>query len=75
MTYKEWGMLRLMIEKRGQAVSWEEFLDVVWEYGSFPTTRTVDKHIAGLRVKLEADPDRPRWIETVHGVGYRFTVK
>ena len=42
---------------------------VVQRYG-----RTVDKHIVGLRLKLEQDPNRPRWIQTVHGVGYRFAV-
>ena len=48
----------------------ERFLDVVWGYGAFPTTRTVDMHIASLRRKLEKNPDEPRWITTVHGVGY-----
>lgn len=72
MTHKEWGMLRLMLEKRGEAISREEFLDAVWEYGTFPTTRTVDRHIAGLRQKLETQPDHPKWITTVHGLGYRF---
>ena len=38
----------------------------------FPTTRTVDNHIASLRAKLENNPDEPRWIKTVHGVGYKL---
>jgi DNA-binding response OmpR family regulator len=45
---------------------------VVWGYTAFPTTRTVDKHIVGLRHKIEDDPEQPRWITTVHGVGYRL---
>ena len=69
---KEFAMLRLMAEAEGEPVSREKFLDVVWGYAAFPTTRTVDNHIASLRAKLEADPDHPRWIQTVHGVGYRF---
>jgi len=47
-------------------------LDVVWGYAAFPTTRTVDNHIASLRSKLERDPEEPRWIKTVHGVGYKL---
>lgn len=72
LTAKEFAMLRLLAESPGEPVSRERFLDVVWGYGSFPTTRTVDNHIASLRAKLEADPERPRWIKTVHGVGYKL---
>lgn len=71
-TAKEFAMLRLLAEQGGEPVSRERFLDVVWGYTAFPTTRTVDKHIAGLRAKIEANPDQPRWIRTVHAVGYRL---
>jgi len=71
-TAKEFSMLRLLAEAKGEPVSRERFLDVVWGYGAFPTTRTVDMHIASLRRKLEKNPDEPRWITTVHGVGYRL---
>lgn len=72
LTAKEMAMLRLMAESPGEPVSRERFLDVVWGYTAFPTTRTVDNHIASLRSKLENNPDDPRWIQTVHGVGYRL---
>src|SRR5579872_1561338 len=72
LTAKEFAMLRLLLETPGEPVSRERFLDVVWGYASFPTTRTVDNHIASLRSKLEPDPERPRWIKTVHGVGYKL---
>ncbi len=72
LTAKEFAMLRLMAETPGEPISRERFLDVVWGYTAFPTTRTVDNHIASLRSKIEADPDEPRWIKTVHGVGYRL---
>jgi len=75
LTAKEFAMLRLLAESPGEPVSRERFLDVVWGYGSFPTTRTVDNHIASLRAKVEADPERPRWIKTVHGVGYKLDAK
>jgi DNA-binding response OmpR family regulator len=72
LTAKEFAMLRLLAEARGAVVSRATFLDVIWGYGSFPTTRTVDTHIASLRSKLEPDPSSPRWIQTVHGGGYRL---
>ena len=71
-TAKEFAMLRLLAESGGEAVTRERFLDLVWGYASFPTTRTVDTHIATLRAKIEKNPDAPRWIKTVHGVGYRL---
>jgi DNA-binding response OmpR family regulator len=72
LTAKEFAMLRLMAEGEGEPVTRERFLDVVWGYTAFPTTRTVDNHIASLRAKLEKNPDAPRWIKTVHGVGYKL---
>lgn len=72
LTAKEFSMLRLMAEAGGEPVSRERFLDAVWGYTAFPTTRTVDNHIASLRAKLEKNPDDPRWIKTVHGVGYKL---
>ena len=74
LTAKEIAMLRLMAETPGEPVSRERFLDVVWGYTAFPTTRTVDNHIASLRSKLEQDPDAPRWLKTVHGVGYKLEI-
>ena len=74
LTTKEFAMLRLMSETPGEPVARERFLDVVWGYTAFPTTRTVDNHIANLRSKLELDPESPRWIKTVHGVGYKLEI-
>ncbi len=72
LTAKEFAMLRLLLENPGEVVSRDRFLDVVWGYTAFPTTRTIDKHIASLRAKIEENPEQPRWIHTVHGVGYRL---
>lgn len=75
LTAKEFAMLRLLAEADGEPVSRERFLDVVWGYAAFPTTRTVDNHIASLRAKLEREPGKPRFLKTVHGVGYRLELK
>jgi len=72
LTAKEFAVLRLLAEANGEPVTRERFLEIVWGYGSFPTTRTVDNHIATLRAKLESDPAHPRHIKTVHGTGYRL---
>jgi DNA-binding response OmpR family regulator len=75
LTAKEFAMLRLMAAAEGEPVSREKFLDAVWGYTTFPTTRTVDNHIASLRAKLEKNPDEPRWLKTVHGVGSKLELK
>ena len=75
LTAKEFAMLRLLAEAEGEPVTRERFLDVVWGYTAYPTTRTVDNHMASLRAKLEKNPDDPRWLKTVHGVGYRLEHK
>jgi DNA-binding response OmpR family regulator len=69
---KEFAMLQLLAEADGAVVSRERFLDVVWGVNAFPTTRTVDTHMASLRAKVEQDPENPRFLKTVHGVGYRL---
>lgn len=72
LTPKEFAVLRLLLERPGEVISRDRFLDVVWGYAAFPTTRTVDRHIVSLRQKLEDRPEQPRWIITVHGTGYRL---
>jgi two-component system alkaline phosphatase synthesis response regulator PhoP len=68
----EYKLLAYLIERRGIVLSRDELLDRVWGYDATPTTRTVDVHVASLRQKIEANPAKPRWILTVHGLGYRF---
>ena len=69
---REFEMIRLLAEHRGEIVSREMFLEEVWGYESFPSTRTVDNHIAKLRQKIEEDPEHPKHIVTVHRMGYKF---
>ena len=74
LTRKEYDLLVYLAGHQGDVVTRERLLDEVWGYERFHTTRTVDTHVLRLRRKLEADPDRPRFIHTVHGQGYRFVV-
>lgn len=70
----EFRLLQFFIENRGTVHSRDDLLDAVWGYDAMPTTRTVDVHIAWLRQKLEDNPRHPQYIQTVHGIGYKFTV-
>ena len=74
LTAKEMSMLRLMAESPNQVISRERFLDLVWGVNAFPTTRTVDTHMASLRGKLEKSPDAPQYLKTVHGTGYKLVL-
>lgn len=74
LSEKEIGVLQLLASCRGRTVSREKFLDVVWGYHAFPSTRTVDNFIAALRAKLEPDPSQPKHLLTVRGAGYRLEV-
>ncbi|MEW6749782.1 MAG: winged helix-turn-helix domain-containing protein [Candidatus Latescibacterota bacterium] len=71
---KEYGVLRLLWQRCGRVVTRTEILQQVWGYDVYPTTRTVDTHIADLRAQLEEDPAHPRYILTVHGTGYRLSL-
>jgi two-component system, OmpR family, alkaline phosphatase synthesis response regulator PhoP len=73
MSAREFQLLRYFVEHRGAALSRDELLNEVWGYQAMPSTRTVDVHVAWLRQKIEPNPKRPQYIQTVHGIGYRFT--
>ncbi len=72
LTPKEFDILRLLISSRGELVTRDRLLDVVWGYDVYPTTRTVDNHILKLRKKLEEDPASPQHILSIYGEGYKF---
>jgi len=75
LSRKEFGVLRLLAARMGDVVTRDELLNEVWGYDRYPTTRTVDNHIASLRAKLEADPSQPKHLITVHGVGYKLDLE
>lgn len=72
LSAREYRLLRYLVAKKGSVVTRDELLDEVWGYNSYPSTRTVDNHIARLRQKIEVDVETPKHILTVHGVGYKF---
>jgi DNA-binding response OmpR family regulator len=72
LTKTEAECLRLFHRHPGEVLTRARFLDEVWGYDRFPTTRTVDMHVARVREKIGDDGAEPRFIKTVHGVGYRY---
>ena len=73
LTSKEFALLVFLARSPRQVFSREQLLEHVWESsGEWQNEATVTEHIRRLRAKLETDPDHPRWITTVRGVGYRF---
>jgi DNA-binding response OmpR family regulator len=72
LTPKEFDLLKMLAENAGRALERDFLLEKVWGYAFAGATRTLDVHIRRLRQKIDDDPQNPRYIETVHGVGYRF---
>lgn len=68
----ESNLLRLLVTRRGEAVSRNTILKEVWEYEFAPNTRTIDNHVVKLRQKIEDNPRHPKHILTAHGTGYKF---
>lgn len=73
LSAREFKLLKYFIEHRGATLTRDELLNEVWGYNAMPSTRTVDVHVAWLRQKLEANPRRPEFIHTIHGMGYKFS--
>jgi len=69
---KEFDLLRVLMSHPGRVLGRDYLLNQVWGEDFFGDTRTLDVHIRWLREKIESDPSNPTYIQTVHGVGYRF---
>lgn len=69
---REFKLLKFFVENRGKVLDRKEILNKVWGYDYFGTARTIDNFITKLRQKVEDDPDDPKHIVTVRGVGYKF---
>ena len=73
LSKKETMLLKLLIENKGDVVTREKILQVVWGYNVYPTTRTIDNFILNFRKYFEADSRNPKHIHSVRGVGYKYT--
>jgi DNA-binding response OmpR family regulator len=72
LTSLEFDILSYLVEHRGRVVPREELRDAVWDDRDGICLRTIDRHVAKIREKLEHDPDMPAYLQTVYGKGYEF---
>lgn len=72
LTYTQFKILYLLASHREYVFTRNEILDKVWGKNVFVTDRTVDVHVKRLREKLNSDNAQPKYIQTIHGLGYRF---
>lgn len=72
LTLKEFELLEILIKNKGRVMTRNFLLDKIWGYEYIGETRTVDVHIRHLRQKIEEDDKKPKFIETIRGIGYRF---
>ncbi len=73
LTVKEYDLLHTLASRPGRTFSRRQLLDLIWDSDAEVYEHTVNSHVNRLRNKVEANPNRPRLILTVWGVGYRFT--
>jgi DNA-binding response OmpR family regulator len=71
---RAFAILKVFARRPGEVVSRDVLLDEAWGYEDYPNTRTVDNHLVKLRRALEAEPERPRWLVTIHGAGYKLDI-
>ena len=71
---RAFAILKVFARRPGEVVSRDTLLDEAWGYEDYPNTRTVDNHLVKLRRAIEDEPDKPRWLVTIHGTGYKLDV-
>ena len=69
---REFELLRLLMQNAGTVLTRERLMEEVWDTNWFGPTKTLDVHVSALRRKIADDPQHPRYIHTVRGVGFRF---
>ena len=74
LTQIEYAIVKLFMENSGKALAREEILDAVWGKGYFGELKIVDVNVRRLRLKIEDDAQEPKYISTVWGFGYKWTV-
>jgi len=75
LTILENRILLYFLKNANTVINRDELMMVVWGYNSDVNTRTLDMHIVRLRKKIESNPDRPHFMQTVRGVGYKFIIE
>jgi DNA-binding response OmpR family regulator len=71
---RAFAILKVFARRPGEVVSRDVLLEEAWGYDDYSNTRTVDNHLVKLRRALEDEPDKPRWLVTVHGAGYKLEI-
>jgi DNA-binding response OmpR family regulator len=71
---RAFAILKVFARRPGEVVGRDVLLEEAWGYEDYPNTRTVDNHLVKLRRALEDEPDKPRWLVTIHGAGYKLDV-
>ena len=72
LTAKEFRLLAHFASRRGCALARNDILNAVWGHSVMVTPRSIDRCVATLRAKIEPDPHRPSYIQTIRDIGYRF---
>ena len=72
LTRKEFEIVELLLRRAGEVITRDQFLDRLWGEDVYVTHRVIDTHVASLRKKLEDDPNNPKHILSVRGIGYRL---
>lgn len=72
LSLRDVKILALLFRSAGDVVDRQTIMNFAWKQEYFPSSRTLDQHISQLRKRIEVDPKKPKWIQTVHGVGYRY---
>jgi DNA-binding response OmpR family regulator len=72
LSRKEFDVLQLLMQNAGTVVTREQLIQDVWDTNWFGSTKTLDVHVSALRRKLGDDPNEPRYLHTLRGVGFRF---
>ncbi len=75
LTASEWKLLTAFVQNAGNVLSREQLIELAFGIDFDAYDRAIDTHIKNLRRKMESDPHSPKYIKTVHGLGYRFEVK
>jgi DNA-binding response OmpR family regulator len=71
---RAFAILKVFAKRPGEVVSRDTLLDEAWGYEAYPNTRTVDNHLVKLRRAIEVEPEKPRWLVTIHGAGYKLDI-